>query len=345
MYTSGTTNKPCGIVHRHQDIVLTNQLYGKGVLGIGPADSIYSTSRLYYAYGFNALFYALLNGASYRLSSQVQSPAATWAVLEQYHPSVFFSVPTQYARLLAYGDAKDYTMINWNGRIGISAGEYLPDRLRQSWIELSGVSMLDGIGTTEVLSTFISNRINDTCAPSTGKIVPGFSVALLDDADHPVADGETGVLWVKGDTMPQQYFNAAEESTRRFKNGWFKTNDLFSRNAEGEYFYHGRSNDLIKSGGIWINPHKIEQVICGHPHVAECVIIGIPDENGLIRPCALVVLKDDYRVTGILANDLITMAKQRCSRWEYPHQVNFVKTLPRNMSNKIVRRQCLAQAV
>lgn len=336
LYTSGTTGSPALVLHRHQDPIIMNKNYGQIILGLCESDVIFTTSRMYFAYGLNALFFALLNKARLIIPEQnIVTPELICQKVVEYKPSIFFSVPTIYKRLLKiipkkFG--KDFF------RLCISAGENLPLSIFNAWKQQTGFSILDGIGTTEVLSTFISNRPEDFKPGSTGYPVPGFKTKLVNvETNQLTKQGDTGVLMVKGETYVTYYPNNQIESKQRFIDGWFKTNDLFSTDLDGFYFYHGRANDLLKVSGIWIYPYRIEQILVTHSAVNEAIVIGFQEADGLMRLVAYVVLRPNYIANEQLTTELKVWCKKHGAKHEYPHFVCYVEMIPKTSSGKSKR--------
>ncbi|NRA66871.1 MAG: AMP-binding protein [Pseudobacteriovorax sp.] len=335
LFTSGTTGKPSAVLHRHKDILLTNQNYMTKVLAINSNDIIFSPSKSFFAYGFNSIHSALFNGATCILSSLGKKPLEIISTIKKFRATVFFSVPTIYNMMIEKGfNNQDLESL----RLCISAGENLPKTLYRKWFTSTKKPIIDGIGTTELMSTVISNRPSNILPGSTGKIVPGFEAEIRDSSGKSVAIGGIGNLWIKGQTYPDSYLNNHSASIKRFKDGWFNTNDLFSRNSAGYFFYVGRVNEVIKVGGQWISPIQIEDKIAELPFVREVGVVGIKTENSLLRPKAFIVLEADCKSKYL---DLIIKIKNHCkknlSSSEYPHFIEFIPNLPRTATGKLQR--------
>lgn len=333
LFTSGTTGQPNLVIHRQQDPLITAENYVRHVLKLTSQDILFSTSKLFFAYGLNSLLFALMHGGTAILSLRINSLEDIWQTIIAYKPSIIFSVPTMYQRLL--GSTLTPKKLD-NVRLCISAGEHLPVSLLQMWQKKFGLPIFDGIGTTEVLSTFISNTQDDFRPGSTGKPITGFQIEIRDEQNLKTPSGKIGHLWIKGDTHPTEYYNNAKISAERFTDGWFNTYDMFSQDLDGFYYYHGRANDLIKCGGIWIYPHRIEEILNTHPLVLESVVVG-RSQNGLMRPEAFVVLNKPADNEASLTEELKKICKERCSRYEYPHSIHFVKSIPQTATGKIQR--------
>jgi len=340
LFTSGTAGNPSLVFHRHADPILMNEYYGKQILGLTENDLIFTSSRFYFAYGLNALFFALINKARLIIPAIEFSPESLVNQLIEQKPTIFFSVPTLYKRLL---EAMPERLALNSLRLCISAGENLPLAIFERWKAVTGNPILDGIGTTEILSTFISNRPDDIKPGSTGIPVPGFIAEIRDlETGQTVKKGQIGVLWVKGETYLPYYPNNPAETSQRFIDGWFMTNDLFSEDQNGFYFNHGRANELIKVSGIWIYPYKIEASLLAHPAVNEAIVTGFKDSDGLMRLQAHIVMNETFCSDENLSKELRDWVKQRLSRHEYPHFIHYVDAIPKTPSGKS-KRFLLAQ--
>lgn len=335
LFTSGTTGRPSLVLHRHSDVSIMYENYGKSVLTLKPDDKLFATSRFYFAYGLNALFFTLLAKAHLVIAPKQLTPQVVWDIIKNAMPTVLFSVPSMFQRLL---DVASSTQIHSESlRLSISAGETLPIKLHKSWEQKTSTPILDGIGTTEILSTFISNTIDKNKAGTTGYAVPGFEYQIRDtESDVLVKPGEKGILWIKGDTYVDYYPNNQQATKERFVDGWFKTNDIFSQTPQGEFIYHGRANDLIKVSGIWVYPYKIENIILQHPDVKEAVVIGI-NVDGFMRTQAYIVLKPAVKPSSQLSEAIKSMCKERCAKHEYPQFIRYVASLPRTSTGKLQR--------
>lgn len=332
LFTSGTTGRPSGLVHRHGDFVLTNRNYADRVIGLAETDIVYSPSPLFFAYGLNSVHMALYRGATAVLPTLDRSRETILQCLRRHRPSVLFAVPTVYRLLLENSRREDLASL----RLCVSAGEALPQPIAAAWQQTYGHRIVDGIGTTEVLSTFISNRPDDIRTGSTGRVVPGFELRLVADNHADAADEEAGVLWVKGDTLPSSYLGDAAASAKRFRDGWFVTNDLFRRDRDGYYYYLGRSDDALKIGGQWMSPIDLESRLLEHPDIEQCVVVATADDWDLPRPCAFIVPrpgadKRDWQ------KELKQFCRERLPTAMYPHFVETVDDLPRTFSGKFQR--------
>ncbi|MES2263775.1 MAG: AMP-binding protein [Pseudomonadota bacterium] len=335
LFTSGTTGQPSAVLHRHADVDATWRQYGSIIAAIGADDILFTSSKLFYAYGLNALFFALRAGATLVLAPEPLDAARIWQTLRDERVTVCFCVPTIYARLLDAADIPALPAL----RLAVSAGENLPLALYENWRRHVKAPLIDGIGTTETLSTFISNRPYAVRPGSSGQLVPGFIARIVDTDGKPVAPGEVGALWIKGDTYIPGYHNAPEATVARFVDGWFATNDLFSCDTDGYFYYHGRASEIIKCGGIWIYPSRVEDVLMTHPAVLECAVAGQRQDNGLQRPAAWVVLKSGHAQSPALAGMLQGHCKDSLSSLEYPHFIHFTDDIPKTATGKKMRFQ------
>ncbi|HXZ85638.1 MAG TPA: benzoate-CoA ligase family protein [Myxococcota bacterium] len=341
LYTSGTTGDPKGVPHRHLDLPVTAECYARGVLGLEPGDRLLSAAKLYFAYGLgNSLTFPLLLGCEACLVAERPTPEVIFARLASDEPSVFFGVPTLYAALLAHPE-----LPRGAGRLRlcVSAGEALPAALAERWLARFGVPILDGLGSTEMLHVFLSNRAGEWRPGSSGKPVPGYEVRLLDAEGRDVADGEIGALVARGASAARRYYARPEESARvMFAPGWLRTGDSYRRDADGFYWHCGRSDDLLKVSGQYVSPVEVEAALATHPAVVEVAVVGRADADGLTKPHAFVVLARGAEPGAQLARALQELVKAKCAPHKYPRQVHFVAELPKTATGKI-RRQLLRE--
>lgn len=336
LYTSGTTGHARAAVHLHHDMVVCTELYAKPILGISQHDRTFSVAKLFFAYGLgNALYFPFAVGASTVLLPGRPEPAAVFEVVRRHRPTLFYGVPTAYAAMLRAAEhdpAADFSSV----RLAVSAGEPLPPSIYHRWLERFGVEILDGIGSTEILHIFISNRAGEVRPGSTGRVVPGYEAKLVDDDGQPVPEGEIGNLMVAGDSICAYYWNQHASNRWAFQGEWIKTGDKYHRDADGFYWYDGRRDDMLKVGGIWVSPVEVESVVMEHPAVLECAVVGAPDEAGLIKPRAYVVLKEGQGDEA-LARELQAFVKGRIAPYKYPRWIEFVAELPKTATGKIQR--------
>lgn len=334
LYSSGSTGAPKGCVHLHHDMAVCAELFGKGILGIGPDDRCFSVPKLFFAYGLgNALYFPFAVGATAILWPGPPTPHHVFATIERHRPTLFFFVPTGYARMLAEEGSFDLSSI----RLASSAGESLPAALYERFKARFGVDILDGIGSTEVLHTFIANRPGAARPGSSGQVVPGYEARLIDDDGHAVAPGETGNLWIKGDSICAQYWSQPAKTRDTIDGDWIRTGDKCSMDVDGYYWYAGRSDDMLKVGGLWVSPTEVENTLVAHPAVLECGVIGHEDRDGLVKPLAFVVLRADERGTPELAAALRQFVRERLAEYKRPRWVEFVADLPRTATGKLQR--------
>jgi benzoate-CoA ligase len=337
LYSSGSTGAPKAAIHLHAHLMRTAALYGQNILGIRPGDVIYSAAKLFFAYGLgNALTFPLSVGACAVLCAERPTPATVARIMRTHQPTIFCGVPTLYATLLADADVQR-NGLSPSLRVSISAGEGLPRHVGEAWRARFGSDILDGIGSTELLHIFLSNRHGDVRYGTTGKAVPGYQLELRGDDGMPVGDGEEGALWVRGATACAGYWNQRARSLETFIGDWTRTGDRYCRDGDGYYTYCGRSDDMLKVGGIWVAPFEVESALATHPAVLEAAVVGAPDHEGLIKPKAYVVLKPDHDPGLELEQALKAHVKDRLAPYKYPRWIEFVTELPKTATGKIQR--------
>ncbi len=339
LYSSGTTGFPKGAVHLQHDMIYAADLYAIPTLGIERQDRTFSVAKLFFAYGLgNGLYFPFRVGASTVLYPQKADAAAAFELIAQHRPSLFFSVPTGYAAMLAHDEAaRRYDTSSL--RLCISAGEALPAALYTRWQERFGVEILDGIGSTEILHIFISNRPGRAQPGSTGEIVEGYEASIVDEQGAEVPTGEVGDLLIKGDSTCSCYWNKHQQSKETIQGHWIRTGDKYSRDAAGYFWYQGRSDDMIKVGGIWVSPVEVEGALVQHPAVLESGVVGLENAQGLVKPTAFVVLKGAASAPRreALVGELQEFVKQRLAVYKYPRAIHFVDELPKTATGKIQR--------
>jgi len=337
LYSSGSTGGPKGVPHRHGDLFQTARLYADGVLGISATDVIFSASKMFFAYGLgNSCTFPLHAGATAILMPERPTPAAVLALLRRYQVTAFFGFPTLYAAILATLGENPVERFE-RLRVCVSAGEALPAAVAERWAARFGVEILDGIGSTEALHIFISNRAGDLRRGTSGKPVDGYEVAIRDDQGRPAAPGQIGDLWCRGPSIASGYWNNPEATGRTFADGWLRTGDKYFRDAEGFYHYCGRADDMIKVGGVWVSPHEVESALIEHPAVLEAAVVGLANVDALVKPKAFVVLKDPASASPELAQRLKQFVKERIAPYKYPHWIEFRAELPKTATGKIRR--------
>jgi benzoate-CoA ligase len=334
LYTSGSTGKFKGAVHLHADLVHTAELYAVGVLGLREDDRVFSAAKLFFAYGLgNALTFPLYVGATAVLMAERPTPASVRRRFLEHDPTVFCGVPTLFASMLADRDFERGPSL----RICTSAGEALPRDLGERFSARTGVDILDGIGSTEMLHIFLSNRPGAVRHGTTGQVVPGYALKILDEHGNEAPPGVIGDLWVSGPSSALWYWNKRELSRQAFHGPWTRTGDHYLRDEEGYYTYQGRSDDMLKVGGIYVSPFEVEAALIGHEKVLEAAVVGHEDEHGLVKPRALVVLKELEHAGEALAEELRAHVKARLAPYKYPRWIEFVRELPKTATGKIQR--------
>ncbi len=337
LYTSGTTGKPKAAMHRHADLPYTAETYARQVLQISHQDRCYSVAKLFFAYGLgNALTFPLSAGASAVLDPGRPTPQGVAETVRSTRPTLFFAVPTFYAALLAAeagGAVQRDTFASV--RLGVSAGEPLPAGLCTRLKDRFGLDVLDGLGTTEALHIFLSNWPGEIRPGTTGRVVPGYRVRLVDDADAAVPPGGgTGHLLVAGDSVATGYWCRTEVTRRTFQGEWLRTGDVYSCDEDGVFTYQGRSDDMIKAGGIWVSPAEVEATLIQHPAVLEAAVVARHTPDGIEEPVAFVVPLPGHTVD---AGELIAFCRERLAAFKRPRQVFFADELPKTATGKIQR--------
>lgn len=333
LYSSGSTGKPKGTVHTHANPYWTSELYGKGVMGINQQDVCFSAAKLFFAYGLgNALTFPLSVGATSVLFSGRPTPDEIYKRLIEHGPTIFFGAPTGYVGMLAAPDLPDQNQLSL--RLAVSAGEALPADLAQRFTKHFGVDVIDGIGSTEMLHIYVSNRPGGVRYGSSGTPVPGYDIELRDDDGQTVADGEIGDLYVRGPSAAIMYWNNRTKSIDTFQGEWTKSGDKYVRNDDGSYTCSGRSDDMLKVSGMYVSPFEVEATLAEHAAVLETAVIGKTDEEGLVKSKAFVVLAEGQQAT---EDELKAFVKERLAPYKYPRYIEFVDELPKTATGKIQR--------
>ena len=337
LYSSGSTGAPKGAMHLHAHLMWTSALYAQTVLGLRADDVVYSAAKLFFAYGLgNALTFPLSVGARTVLAAERVTPHLFARVMHKHQPSVFCGVPTLFAALLADAELGP-DRASRALRVSTSAGEALPRHVGEAWRARFGSDILDGIGSTEMLHIFISNRSGEVRYGTSGRPVPRYDVKLTGDDGEPVADGEEGSLWVRGPSACVAYWNQRERSLATFHGPWTRTGDRYVRDQDGYFTYSGRGDDMLKVGGIWVSPFEVESALSSHEAVLEAAVVGHADDEGLIKPKAFVVLKDAARAGEELEHALKAHVKARLAPYKYPRWIEFVAELPKTATGKVQR--------
>jgi len=335
LYSSGSTGQPKGVRHVHSSLQATADTFGAQVLGIREDDVVYSVAKIFFAYGLgNAMSFPMSVGATTILWSGRPTPEGAFQVLENERPTIFCGVPTLYAAMNAAAEAEERKP-DTDLRICTSAGEALPGEVGQKWQAMTGVEIVDGVGSTEMLHIFLSNRPGDIIYGTSGLPVPGYEVRLVDEHDEDVSAGEVGELLVRGPSAADGYWNRRSKSRATFEGMWTRTGDKYEQNEDGRFIYCGRTDDMFKVSGIWISPFEVEQALITHPAVLEAAVVAHADDEGLEKPKAFVVLKEGQSPED--AGDLKDFVKQKIGLWKYPRWVDFVDDLPKTATGKIQR--------
>ncbi len=334
LYSSGTTGFPKGAVHLHRDMVYATEYYARGILKMTENDRCYSVAKLFFAYGLgNGLYFPFGLGATTILLPARPEPRKVLELCEKQKPTLLFGVPTAFAAMLGQPGEFDLSSV----RAGVSAGEALPKPVWERFKERFKVEILDGIGSTEVLHIFISNRPGAVRPGSTGQVVPGYAARVVDETGQEVGPGEEGHLLIKGQSTCAYYWNKWDKTRETLQGEWIRTGDKYHQDEDGYFWYHGRADDMIKAGGIWVSPVEVEGVLTEHPAVLETGVVGRMDADELIKPCAYVVLQSGYIPGPELEAELKQFVKDKIAVYKYPRWIEFVESLPRTATGKLQR--------
>jgi benzoate-CoA ligase len=349
LYSSGSTGPPKACVHLQHDMVVCAERYAKGILGMTESDRCFSVAKLFFAYGLgNALYFPLAVGATSILTPGAPKPQHVFEIIERHRPTLFFSVPSNYAALLAHvpgtnhvgtapgcRDAPDFDFSSV--RYAISAGEALPAAIFHRFKQRFNVEVLDAIGSTEVLHVFIANRPGAVRPGSSGQIIPGYEAKIVDESDQPAKPDEIGNLLVKSDSTCSHYWNQHEKSKSTIEGHWIRTGDKYYQDADGYFWYAGRSDDMLKCSGAWVSPIEIESVLIEHPAVQEAAVVAREDHDQLLKPAAYVILRNGMSCTPDLARELQEFVVRRLPIFKRPRWVEFVDDLPKTATGKLQR--------
>jgi benzoate-CoA ligase len=313
------------------------ETYAKQILHLTSHDRTFSGSKLFFAYGLgNALYFPFGVGASTVLLPERPTPEKVFQVIDRYKPTIFYGVPTLYAAMLQVPDVeKKYDLSSV--RCAVSAGEALPAPLWEKFRARFGLTILDGIGSTEMLHIFISNRCDDVMPGSSGKLVPGYEAKITDEQGRELPDGEIGNLWIRGESAAAGYWNRRERTRATFVGEWVMTGDKYIRDEKGYFCFSGRSDDMLKVGGLWVSPAEIESALLAHPAVAECAVVGCNDTDGLTNPKAFVVAASSTSPGELLGNELQEFLKGKLASYKIPRWIVFAESLPKRATGKIQR--------
>jgi benzoate-CoA ligase len=336
LYSSGTTGQPKAVVHLHRSGAMVALLFGQAVIGIGERDRVLSASKLFFAFGLgNALLIPFSAGASSVLLPGRPEPRAIYEAITSERPTLFYAVPTMYAALLAVADTSRYDLSSL--RLCVSAGEPLPPVVYERWRDRFGLAILDGLGSTELGHNCLSNFPGRVRPGTSGEVLPGWEVKIVDAQGAEAAPEEVGDLLAKGPSTAAFYWRRRDATKRTFRGEWVFTGDRYTRSADGYYTYVGRSDDVFKVAGNWVSPVEVEAALVGHDAVRECAVVGLPDENGLVKACAFVVIAPEVPASVELAAELRAFLSGRLAPHKLPYRFEFVGALPRTPSGKIQR--------
>lgn len=334
LYSSGSTGAPKGCVHLHKDMLVATDLYARGVLQISERDRTYSVAKLFFAYGLgNGLYFPFAVGATTILFPGPPTPPNVFDLVNRHRPTLFFSVPTNYAMLLATDAPCDFSSVRW----GVSAGEALPPAVFERFLNRFGVTILDGIGSTEILHIFLSNQPDAIRPGSSGKPVQGYEMKIVDDNGEPVPQGEIGNLLVKGNSTCAFYWNKHDKTRDTIQGHWIRTGDKYSQDQDGFFWYAGRGDDMLKVGGIWVSPVEVENALIEHPAVLEAGVVGQEDQDRLVKPIAYVVCAAGYSGSTELGRELQEFVRGRLAEYKRPRWVEFVEAVPKTGTGKTQR--------
>ncbi|MEI7783558.1 MAG: benzoate-CoA ligase family protein [Betaproteobacteria bacterium] len=333
LYSSGSTGRPKGTTHTHANAYWTAELYGKQILGLRESDVCFSAAKLFFAYGLgNALSFPLSVGATVVLMAERPTPDAVFKRWTEQQPTLFFGAPTGFAGMLASPALPKKEQVAL--RLCSSAGEALPADIGERFTRHFGVEIIDGIGSTEMLHIYLSNRPGQVRYGTTGWPVPGYDIELRGDDGAPVPDGEPGDLYIKGPSAALLYWGNRDKSRETFQGAWTKSGDKYVRNADGSYTYSGRSDDMLKVSGIYVSPFEVEATLVQHAAVLEAAVVGMVDDEGLTKTRAYVVLKPGASVDEA---ELKAFVKERLAPYKYPRRIDFIAELPKTATGKIQR--------
>lgn len=338
LYSSGTTGDPKGVIHLQHDMEFATKAYAKKVLKMTENDRCLSASKLYFAYGLGGgMYFPFGTSGSTVLVKERSSPETMFRAIEKHKPTIFFGVPTLYGAMIDYAEQTGQTFDLSSLRICTSAGEALPPAFAKRWKELYSLEILDGIGSTEALHIFISNRIGDCKVGSSGKIVPGYKAKIVNEQGVPLPPNEIGDLVISGDSIAQGYWNLHEENKHKFVGKWLNTGDKYYEDEDGYFWYCGRADDMMKVGGIWVSPIEIENCLLEHQAILEAAVVGEKTDNSLIVPKAYIVLKDEFEPSVQLEKNIQEFVKNHLARYKYPRMIEFIDELPKTATGKIQR--------
>lgn len=337
LYSSGSTGRPKGVVHLQHDMRSCAEAYAKPVLGIDDSDITFSVSKLYFAYGLgNGLYFPFAAGATSVLLAEPALPRVIFDIARRFRPTIYFAVPSSFANLLA-APASAWKLADFSSvQVCVSAGEVLPGALLKRWKDKTGIDILDGIGSTESCHIFISNRMHDVRPDCSGTVVEGYEVRIVDEEGRDVPVGQPGMLMMKGDSICASYWRQRQLTKETILGEWLKTGDIYVKDASSHFFYQGRTDDMLKVGGMWVSPYEVEETLSEDESVVECAVVGVPDRDALVKPEAFVVLANDGGGQE-LEDRLRQHVRQRLGGNKTPRAFHFVASLPKTATGKVQR--------
>jgi benzoate-CoA ligase family protein len=337
MYSSGSTGAPKACVHLQHDMIIAAEQYGRKVLGITENDKCFSVSKLFFAYGLgNSLFCPLSVGATSILMAASPKPENIFNIIERHKPTLFFSVPSNYLRLLDHADIAEHNFNLSSIRIFTSAGERLPIKIFNRFKKRFDGELLDSMGATETF-IFTANRPGANRPGSAGQIIPGYEAKIVDENGEKLQPGESGNLWVKSETVCLEYWGEKDKTEEAIHGDWFRTGDRCSMDQDGYLWYAGRADDMMKCNGAWVSPLEVESILSEHPSVSEVAVVGREDQNGLIKPSAYIVLRGGYLADAKLFSEINAFVAEKIPHYKRPQEIYFVDNLPRTVTGKIQR--------
>jgi acetyl-CoA synthetase len=337
MYSSGSTGRPKGVVHLQHDAPYTHEAYARRVLGLREDDLVFSPPKIFFAYGFgNSLTFPFSQGATTVLHPGRPDPEAVLGTIERHRPTVLFGLPTLYNALVAHPAFKERDLSSL--RLCLSAAEVLSAEVFRDWEARTGLRIVEGLGSTEVLHIYLSNRIDKQVLGASGARVPGYELKLTDADGRPVARGETGILWARGDSQAPCYWNRPEKTAETMRDSWIWTGDRFREDDEGFFHFEGRADDMVKVSGQWVHPTEVERCLASHPGVHECVVMAVEDAKRLVSLKAWVVLKPGHDPDPATTRALQDFVKRNLLPYKYPRSVEYLTELPKTGTNKVDRQ-------
>ena len=344
LYSSSSTGRPKGVVHLQHAMRSCFEAYARPVLGISDSDITFSASKLYFAYGLgNGLYFPFAAGATSVLVGEPALPRLIFEAVRRFRPTILFAFPTSFANLLAAHTSSWKSADFSSVRVCVSAGELLPGSVLKRWKDRTGIDILDGIGSTESCHIFISNRVHDICPDCTGTVVEGYEARIVDEEGRDVSAGQPGMLLIKGDSICACYWRQQQLTKETMPGEWLKTGDIYIKDANAHYFFQGRTDGMLKVGGVWVSPHEVEEALREDESVAECAVVGVPDSDALVKPEAFIVLAGRESEQEV-ENRLRQHVRQRLGGNKTPRAFHFVEALPGTANGKVQRLKLLELA-